>query len=393
MGSQLNILWLPGWFPSRVDFLDGDFNERYAKAVSEQVPVTVIYVVKDKELRNVKKQIVKEQTGNLTIYRGYYPGSVNENIFNKVNSVIRYLKLLWTLYKIAEKEKGKFHLCHVHVPLRQSILAMWLKRKYKLDYVLSEQNSWYMPGDNNFFRQPFFFRKIIKKTYDKASAIHVVSRSLGEQLNKNICPGREFKIIPNVVNTNTFRPLSRRKMMDTTIVNFVAVTGNTWHKNTDGIIRAFDSFITKGINAWLHIAGPNINDLKTIVTDLGIEKNVHFYGAVSNEEIAMIIQRSDAMLFFTRYETFGCVMAEALCCGIPVIASRLPVLEENLIEKKNGLFVDPENEKDLEEKMNWFMQNRDAFDTVSIAAEASEKYNYHIVALQFLDFYTKVLSK
>ena len=76
-----------------------------------------------------------------------------------------------------------------------------------------------------------------------------------------------------------------------------------------------------------------------------------------------------------------------------VIASRLPVLEENLIEKKNGLFVDPENEKDLEDKMNWFIQNKDAFDTVSIAVEASEKYNYHIVALQFLDFYTKVLSK
>src|ERR1700751_303260 len=120
MGKQMNLIWLPGWFPSRVDFLPGDFIERHAKAVSEYAMITVVYVVKDPQLKSSKTEIIKETVGNLTIYRGYYGAG------NKVSSVLLFYKLLFAVYKLALKEKGAFDLCHVHVPLKQSLLAMRL---------------------------------------------------------------------------------------------------------------------------------------------------------------------------------------------------------------------------------------------------------------------------
>jgi L-malate glycosyltransferase len=383
MDKSLNIVWLPGWFPSRVDFLPGDFIERHAKAVSESAFVTVIYVVKDPALKNTKTEIVKETIGNLVIYRGYY------NAANKISSVFHFYKLLFTLYKLAEKERGRFDLCHLHVPLKQSLLAIRLKQKYKLNYVITEHNSWYSPGDNSFFFQSFFLKRMITSAYYNAEAVHVVSRDLGEKLQKMIPIVANYTVIPNVVNTDFFT-LADKTNKET--INFITVTGENKYKNTDGIIRAFAMLIKSGANAYLNIAGPDDAVFKQQVKELGIENRVVFYGIVSNKEIAELTKRSDAMIFFTRSETFGCVMAESLCCGVPVIASRIPVLEESLTENKNALFVEPDNENDLTEKLSWFINHKDNFDNSLIAAEAFDRYNYHRVASQFMAFYNRTLK-
>jgi glycosyltransferase involved in cell wall biosynthesis len=275
--------------------------------------------------------------------------------------------------------------------LRQSLLALWLKWRFKMKYAVSEQNGWYMPGDRRFFRQNFLFRWFVKKIFNNAAALHVVSNSLGIELKKAGLFTRPYSVIPNVVNTNVFKQASDVNHKDA--IGFVAITGDTRHKNTDGIIRSFTAFLKKGYKATLHIVGPNIEDLKQLVQINGVEDNVVFYGAVSNEKVASITQLSDAMIFFTRYETFGCVMAEAMCCGLPVIASRLPVLEENLKEGVDALFVESEDEKGLTEKLIEFAQNRQQFNNDLIAANAKDKYNYHRAALQFMELYQKVLAK
>jgi glycosyltransferase involved in cell wall biosynthesis len=376
MGKQMNLIWLPGWFPSRVDFLPGDFIERHAKAVSEYANVTVVYVVKDPALKNGKTEIVKEVTGNLTVYRGYY------NANNKISATIRFYKLLFAGYTLAQKEKGVFDLCHVHVPLKQSLLAIRLKRKIHLNYVVTEHNSWYSSRD--FLRQPLLLRRMVIDLYHKASAVHVVSKTLGEQLQKMIPFVTNYTIIPNVVDTDFFK---RADHKNNESINFIAVSGDIKYKNTVGVIRAFANLLKTGVNAQLHIAGPHSDELK----QSAIKDHIIFHGIVSNQKIAELTQQADAMIFFTRSETFGCVMAESLCCGVPVIASRIPALEENLTQNINALFVEADNEEGLLQKLILFIHQKDKFDNNAIAAEAFNKYNYHTVGQQFLDFYEHAL--
>ena len=378
MGKQMKLIWLPGWFPSRVDFLPGDYIERHAKAVSEYARVTVVYVVKDPPLKSGKTEIVKETIGNLTIYRGYYGAG------NKISSAILFYKLLFAVYKLAEREKGVFDLCHVHVPLKQSLLAIWLKRKGKLNYVVSEHNSWYSSGD--FIHQPLLLRRMVIALYRKADAVHVVSKSLGMQLQKLIRVVADYTVIPNVVNTDFFKPLEHK---NNTSINFITISGDIKYKNTGGVIGAFGRLLKAGVNAQLHIAGPHSDEFKKS----GIEERIIFYGIVSNQRIAELTQQADAMIFFTRSETFGCVMAESLCCGVPVIASQIPALEENLTPNINALFVEPDNEEDLLQKLILFIHQKDNFDHRSIASEAYHKYNYHFVGGQFIDFYNIALKK
>ncbi|HTB52525.1 MAG TPA: glycosyltransferase [Ferruginibacter sp.] len=389
MDKKLNVLWLPGWFPSKVDFLPGDFIERHARSASLLMNIVVLFVVKDTSA-NGKNIIEVEHANGLVIYRGYYTCSTKLGLFGRVISTLRYYTLLSQLYKKAKDEKGPFDLAHIHIVLKQGLMGRWLRLSERLPYVITEQNSWYMPGDSQFFLQSFFVQWMTRKIFKAASAIHVVSESLGKALVINHVIDKPFIVIPNVVNTAIFT-------LDKTIddlpgLNFIAVTGDIFHKNTDGVIRAFAAFRKSGADAKLHIAGPNVDLLKEIAQRERVEDCVVFYGAISNEAIAVLTKKCDAMIFFTRYETFGCVMAEAICCGVPVIASRLPVLEENLTEYENALFVTSEDESDLLNKLVYFAEHRAEFDATKIAYAAEKKYNYHTIAEKFKAFYLSIIQ-
>jgi glycosyltransferase involved in cell wall biosynthesis len=392
MKQRFKILWLPAWYPSKIDFLNGDFVERHAVAVSKFVDVIILSVVRDEALISSNTVIEVEENEGLKVYRGYYNSLRKNSILKKVILGFLYFKLLFKLYKIANKQNGDFNLVHVHVSLRQGLYALWLKITKRINYVITEHNSWFMPIGSTFFTKNFLQQKIIKANFKYASAIHVVSKSLGNELMKRYPFIKTFTVIPNVVDSNLFfYDSNNHKGLKT---NFFAINGNhLFQKNTEGIIRAFSMLIKDGNECTLHIAGPNDSALKKIAAELNLTDSIIFYGQISNSAIATLMQKIDAFIFFTRYETFGCVMVEALCCGKPIIASSLDVLKENLVENVNGLFVASEDEDDLAEKLEYFTNNKEKFDNRKIAEDAIAKYNFDKVGKDFLAFYKVTLKE
>ncbi len=391
MKSGANILWLPAWYPSKQDFLNGDFTDRHARATSKRVNISVLYVTKDPSLGHNKSYVEKETIEALSIYRGYYNSNPGGGLISKLWSVQLYLKLLFQLYRIAKKEQGSFQLVHVHVSLRQGLLAQWLKWKHKIPYVITEQNAWFMPVGNQYYTHSKGLKKIIWRNFKNASAVHVVSASLGKALQEKFNFIKHFTVIPNVVDTTIFFPV--HKQPESSINTFFCITSDVYHKNTDGILRAFAIYLKNGNKGLLVMAGPNFESLVVLARQLYVEQHVKFLGAISYQEIAQNMQAADALIFFTRYETFGCVLAEALCCGTPVIASKIPVLQENLQDQGNALFVEPENEEDLAKKMEEFSFNKNLFLAESIARQATDKYHYNKVGEDFFKFYKTVVKE
>ena len=122
------------------------------------------------------------------------------------------------------------------------------------------------------------------------------------------------------------------------------------------------------------------------------EKNIHFHNEIPQQQLAEFVRQSLALVLYSSYETFGCVIIEANACGIPALLSDIPVFHETVTEGINGLFVKPHDPGALAERMIEMIKTRSSFNSNTIVS-ASSKYSYEKVGKQFSDWYHEILSK
>jgi glycosyltransferase involved in cell wall biosynthesis len=108
--------------------------------------------------------------------------------------------------------------------------------------------------------------------------------------------------------------------------------------------------------------------------------------------LADFVRQSLALVLYSSYETFGCVIIEANTCGIPVVVSDIPVFHETVTEGVNGIFVKPNDPVALAERMIEMIKTHSSFNSNTIAATSS-KYRYEKVGKQFSDWYDEMLAK
>ena len=82
----MHVLVFPGWYPSRIDELSGDFIQRHMVALSHQCKVSVVIGIKDNNV--LKSERITLINGNLTEYYFYYPSG------NGIKAIEHFIGLL-----------------------------------------------------------------------------------------------------------------------------------------------------------------------------------------------------------------------------------------------------------------------------------------------------------
>jgi glycosyltransferase involved in cell wall biosynthesis len=122
-------------------------------------------------------------------------------------------------------------------------------------------------------------------------------------------------------------------------------------KNLSTLVRACGELAraTEGRPPQLVIAGGRgwlSDDLSTLVAREGLASRTLFTGYVADEDLRALYSSCALAIYPSLYEGFGLPPLEAISCGAPVVASRIPVLEETCGRGAARLF-DPHDHRDL----------------------------------------------
>jgi len=140
---------------------------------------------------------------------------------------------------------------------------------------------------------------------------------------------------------------------------FLAVGTLEPRKNLRSLVLAYRELIgTSPHRPWLVIAGKEgwmLDDLRTEIDRAGPDEHIHLTGYVSDAELRSLYSSCLGFVFPSLYEGFGLPPLEAMACGAPVIANRIPSLREVLGDAAS--FVDAENINELKSAMLGLIEN------------------------------------
>jgi L-malate glycosyltransferase len=382
-----NIIWLASWYPNKADPYTGDFIERHARAASLENHIHVLHIVRSNILSFPEKKKTEykryPEGGEVTIIY-YYSPVYKIRWFDILHSNFRYLKYHISFYKTYIRKRGKPDGLHVHTALKSGMAAILLKILFGSKYVVSEHWSGLCPeAKPNYNDRPFYFRWLWKKVMQNACGFSAVSNYLALAM-KTTFPIRNVHVIPNVVDEAVFFPSGK----EVTRPRFIHVsTIKNYQKNVGDILKAAVILGRQIPEFSLLIVGNRDESMEIELSRINMNHAVTFVEMCSQETLCTLIQDSIALILYSRFETFGCVVIEANACGKPVIVSDLPVFHENVQTDLNGIFVPLDHPELLANAMFEMVKNFYSYDPVLIRNWTLEHYSFPIVAKLFSEFY------
>ncbi|MGQ9515492.1 MAG: glycosyltransferase family 4 protein [Thermoproteota archaeon] len=132
-------------------------------------------------------------------------------------------------------------------------------------------------------------------------------------------------------------------------------------KRVELLIKAMKLVLKDLHNIKLYIVGstdysPNYTQyLISLIKKLGLENNVFITGKVLKRSLVKFYEMCDIFCLFSKEETFGIAVLEAMSCGKPVIVSARGALPYLVKDGKTGFVVQSDREKDYAEKMKFLL--------------------------------------
>lgn len=277
-------------------------------------------------------------------------------------------------------------LIHAHVLLKHAWFALRLSKKYDIPLLASEQWTGYLPEASGEFETLSSFQEsVMRRVFARAAHVTTVSAYLAEKIRDRFAFG-DFTVIPNLVDTSVFTPINRTTSGTPT---FIHVSTLSRQKNIDELLAACRILAGDGQDFQLVVVGPEHRSYRQQVMDAGLADHVVFKHEVAQHELAKMVAASDALLLYSNYETFGCVIVEANACGVPVIVSDHPVFSENVEDGVTGFRVPLHDPAALAACMKKIINKANHFDKDRIIAITQQRYSLEVVGKQFAEVYQR----
>jgi glycosyltransferase involved in cell wall biosynthesis len=366
--SRLRVLFITEWYPTKNSPVGCNYIREHAKAVNRYDDVILFHMAgADKELhrfwdmREEKDDSMRE--GIETYCLWYRPSPIPK---------ISYVISLWSVLQAFKRLLGQGFrpdVIHAHV-YEAAVAAILIGRLYRIPVVVTEHSS-------EFPRRRLSRYKVWKArwSFKRADLVMPVSHFLKRSIETHGIKAR-FLVVPNVVDTGIFFPDSRRTADGVRRLLAVGLLDKAHNK---GFPHLFDALarLEKRRQDWhLRIVGdgPGLESCQRMVQSLGLSEKVTFCGLKNKREVAEYMRRCDLFVLPSMVETFSVVSAEALACGVPVVATSCGG-PEDFLNGKTGMNVAPGNAEELYRAIDYMLDHLAEFSAAYLSEYAKSLFS------------------
>lgn len=280
-------------------------------------------------------------------------------------------------------KKNKYDICHCHFIIPTGILALRLKKKFGLEYIITSHGS-DVPGFNTdrFKILHKFTGPLLRRISKGAKTIISPSNYLKDLILKNISeiPEDRIIVIPNGIDTDKFTPQEKKK--------YIFSSGRLLpRKGFQYLIQAVSD---ENIGYEVHIAGdgPMMSELKNLAEKS--KTKIIFHGWLDNngKEYSDLLEQSTIYVLMSEAESFGMVIAEAMSAGCAIITTNISGCAE--IVGDSGILVNPKDSLSLKKGITELLSSQDIMEEYRIKALGNViKYDW----IRVLKRYIEVMSQ
>lgn len=272
----------------------------------------------------------------------------SENVFFHKVEMASYPLFDFPLYSIALASKivevAKFNgldLVHAHYAIPHATSA-YLAREIIKEEVLSKRRNnrnikiiTTLHGtDITLVGLEISFLPTMKFSIEKSDGVTAVSSFLKTKTQSQYNISKDIRVIPNFINLEVYKKIENKEttcLKERLAKNGEKIIVHTSNfrplKRVDDCIRIFKK-IREKIPAKLLLIGdgPERSNCEYLAKDIGVDKDVTFYG--NQESFVEILSIADLFLMPSQSESFGLSALEAMACGVPVVSSNAGGLPE-----------------------------------------------------------------
>ena len=327
------------------------------------------------------------------------------NIYSWTNTAEKSLfaKIIWNLFDIWNfhayitiktiLKKENPDVVHIHTPTWISLSVFDAVKNLRIpfiftvhEYILLCRRVSLLHANGEVCDDPRsickFYQKISRKIVSsKPDLVVSPSSFVLKMLNKNgFFPESKCMKLPLGIT-----PYNQKIEKTYDIIDIVYTGALSGHKGVDVLINAFKNL--KYDNIRLHIVGKGekMEDLKVIADN---DDKIKFYGFLEGNELTSLQKNANITVMPSIwYENSPMAIYESFKYGTPVIGSKIGGIPELIEEGVNGFLFEPGNIPQLQDKLQYLIDNPMELGKLEIGAfKSSQKYdmNLHIKNLEKL---------
>ena len=239
---------------------------------------------------------------------------------------------------------------------------------------------------------PFWMQELVARRLD---------RIITGSLNSAASVGKAFRLPPeriavvhDGVDAETYRPLEGIEKEPGNLL----YVGNSEDRNKGARYLLEALHLLKGrLDFHLTLVDRPRQALELaprLAAEFGLEDQVNFSGRVSREELVRLYNRSQLVVSPSLYEGFGLPAAEAMACGVPVVATTAGAFPEVIEDGVTGLLVPPADPAALADAIARLMSDAALRRRMGEAGRAriEEHFTWRQTALKTEALYEEVLG-